>query len=94
MISSAVSTCLTALSWRGVNDAVICAIISVGEGELVPSVVSAHIREFEPSNWLWRVRIDIGSPIPYYIEVNVKGPAGSNSGTYVVRLVKEYLSYG
>lgn len=75
------------------NDAVMCAIISVGEGELVPSVVSAHIREFEPSNWLWRVRIDIGSPIPYYIKVNVKDPVESNSRTYVVRFIKEYLSY-
>jgi len=47
---------------------VILAMISDGDGLLVPFVPSAQIKDLLPSNWSMRECIGAGSPRPYLVK--------------------------
>lgn len=64
-ISPGVLTFFTASSCEEVKPWVTRAIMSFAEGVPVLFVPSAHTREREPSNWLERLWIGVGVPIPY-----------------------------
>ena len=48
---------------------VILAMISEGEGLLVPFVPSAQTKDLLPSNWSTREYMGAGSPRPYFMKI-------------------------
>ena len=48
---------------------VILAMMSDGDGLLVPFVPSAQTKDLLPSNWSTREYIGAGSPRPYFVKI-------------------------
>jgi len=93
-MSERFETFLTPASWVDVKLDVILAMISEGEGLLVPFVPSAQTKDLLPSNWSTRECIGAGSPRPYFMKIKHCEVIGGRIETHIIQSVEENFSIG